>query len=100
MSGGSLNYLYCKDPDELYNCINEMEKAEEFLLKEGYSDVAKDVRRLIEYVIISRNRIEVLQENLKKVFRSIEWYDSGDSGKEAVIKAVEDYRNKQKRRMM
>ncbi len=66
MSGGSLNYLYCKDPDELYNYINDMEKAEEFLLKEEYYDVAKDVRRLIEYVIISRNRIEVLQENLKK----------------------------------
>lgn len=94
MSGGSLNYLYCKDPDELYNYINEMVKAEEFLLKEGYSDVAKDVRRLIEYVIISRDQIEVLHESLKKIFRAIEWYGSGDSGKDAVIKAVKDYRNK------
>lgn len=94
MSGGSLNYLYLKDPDELYAHLNDLKEAEKFLLKEGYLDVAKDVRRLIEYVITSRNRIEVLQENLKEVFKSIEWYTSSDSGKDRVERAVEAYRNR------
>lgn len=94
MSGGRLNYLYCKEPDELYNHLCDLEQAEEYLLCEGYVDVAKDVRRLIEYVITSRNRIEVLQENLKDVFKSIEWCQSGDSGEDRVKRAIEAYRNR------
>lgn len=94
MSGGSLNYLYCKDPDELYDHLYDLERAEKYLLSEGYSDVAKDVRRLIEYVITSRNRIEILQENLKDIFKSIEWYQSRDSGKDSVERAIETYRNR------
>ena len=94
MSGGSLNYLYCKDPCELYDHISDLEQAENYLLSEGYMDVARDVRRLIEYVITSRNRIDVLQENLKEVFKSIEWYQSADSGKDRVERAVEEYRNR------
>lgn len=94
MSGGSLNYLYCKDPDDLHNHIFDLTRAELYLLREGYDDVAKDVHRLIEYVITSRNRITVLQENLKEVFKSIEWNLSGDSGKDRVEKAIEAYRNK------
>lgn len=93
MSGGSLNYLYCKDADELFYHLDDLQKAEELLLKEGYSDVAKDVRRLIEYVITSMNRIEVLQENLQDVFKALEWWQSCDSGKDRVESAVEKYRN-------
>lgn len=94
MSGGCLNYLCYKEPEELYHCISDLEEAEDFLLKEGYLDVAKDVRRLIEYINSSKNRIEVLQENLKDVFKAVDWCMSGDYGKERVKDAVERYRKK------
>lgn len=90
----SLHCLCYKEPEELYHCISDLEEAEDFLLKEGYLDVAKDVRRLIEYINSSKNRIEVLQENLKDVFKAVDWCMSGDYGKERVKDAVERYRKK------
>lgn len=94
MSGGSLCYLYCKEPEDLFDesTIYYLEKAEQYLLKNDAADVAKDVRRLIEYVLSARNRIEVMQENLREVFKAIEWYDSGDSGKDRVNRAIAAYR--------
>ena len=94
MSGGSLCYLFCKEPEDLFDesTIYYLEKAEQYLLRNDAVDVAKDVRRLIEYVISAKNRIEVMQENLKEVFKAIEWYESGDSGKDRVERAIAVYR--------
>ena len=94
MSGGSLGYLYCKEPEDLFNdsTIYHLEEAEDYLLKNDAVDVAKDVRRLIEYVLSAKNRIEVMQENLREVFKAIEWYQSADSGKDRVDRAIAAYR--------
>lgn len=94
MSGGSLNYLYCKDPEELFDesSIDYLEKAEQYLLKNDAVDIAKDVRRLIEYVLSAKNRIEVMQKNLREVFKAIEWCQSGDSGKDRVDRTIAAYR--------
>ena len=95
MSGGSLGYLFCKDVERLFNpdTINYILDAEKYLLENGAVDVAKDVRRLIEYIYSARNRVEVLHENLSDVFKAVEWHLSGDYGKESVAKAIEKYRN-------
>lgn len=93
MSGGSLNYLYCKDPDDLFNQVDDMECAESYLLRKGYPDIAADVRRLIEYVKTARNRIEVLHDQLKDVFHAVEWRISGDYGDDSLANALEAYRN-------
>lgn len=93
MSGGSLNYLYCKEPAELFERIYDMEIVEDVLLREGYCDIARDVRRLIEYVKTAENRITVLHNNLKDVFHAVEWYISADYGKGTMLKAFEEYRN-------
>lgn len=92
MSGGSLNYLYCKEPEDLFNYRNELEEAEEHLLRHGHKDVAMDVRRLIEYLNSAYNRISVLHENLIEVLKAVEWHLSADSGADAVARAVETYR--------
>lgn len=94
MSGGSLSYLFCKEVDELFlqSNIENMEHAERYLLRAGYKDIAKDVRRLIEYVESAKNRIGVLHEELSDVFHAIEWCMSGDYGKDSMIKALERYR--------
>lgn len=95
MSGGSWSYLYSKEVDELvqYESIRLLEEMADYLNLSGYEDVAKDVRRLVEYIKSARIRIETLHEMLSPVFKAVEWYDSSDCGKDSVSRAIEDYRN-------
>lgn len=93
MSGGSLNYLYCKDEvDELLNEIPDMEYVEKYLIEEGYKDISMDVRRLIEYILTATNKNKCLSSQLSQVFKAVEWYESGDYSKETLIKVLDKYR--------
>lgn len=92
MSGGSLDYLCFKEPEELFHCIGEMEKVEQVLLQRGAQDIARDVRRLIEYVKSAENRISVLSEQLNDIFHAVEWYQSADYGEGTLLKHIEKYR--------
>ena len=94
MSGGSLGYLYNVSFNDIFDRINDMEQVEKELISNGYNDIAKDVRRLIEYCLSAENRICVLQEQLSDVFRSVEWYYSADYGKDTMLRHFEEYRNK------
>ena len=49
MSGGSFNYLCYAELSELLNRISDLEDIERELIELGYTDIAKDTRRLIEY---------------------------------------------------
>ena len=92
MSGGSLNYLCYKEPEELFHYIREMEEVESELITRNAMDIAKDVRRLIEYIKTAKNRIGVLSEQLNNVFRAVEWWKSADIGDDSLLKALENYR--------
>lgn len=94
MSGGGFGYLYSREVDELiqYSSIEMLEDMADYLNSTGYEDVAKDTRRLVEYIISAKIRIETLHEMLSHVFKAVEWYESGDSGKDSVDKAIEEYR--------
>ena len=97
MSGGSLNYLYCKEPEELFKYIGEIEEVEDILLRYGYTDIARDVRRLIEYIKSAYVRIDVLSEQLKDVFHAVEWRQSCDYGECSLIEHLELYRTGKKK---
>lgn len=94
MSGGSYDYLYCKEPHELfaYHNVKTLEEMESRFLELGHEDVAKDFRRLIEYIKSANNRVEVLGGQLNEMMHDIEWYDSGDIGADTLAKRVEKYR--------
>lgn len=92
MSGGCRNYLCFAETGDLLNRISDMEQMEEDLLKLGYADIARDVRRLIEYCMSAENRIGVLFEMLEEVFHDVEWYYSADIGEERLKKTLEKYR--------
>lgn len=92
MSGGSHNYLCYADLHEVIGRTADMEDMERELIKMGYTDIAKDVRRLIEYCLSAENRIGVLFEQLERVFHDIEWYHSGDIGEKSLIETFERYR--------
>ena len=95
MSGGSWGYLYSMEFDELvqYSSVELLEGMSDYLNSNGYEDVAKDVRRLVEYIKSARIRIETLHEMLSPVFKAVEWYDSADWSKDSVDEAIEEYRN-------
>ena len=92
MSGGSLNYLYCREPAELFENIENIEEAEQELLRRGYTDIARDVRRLIEYIQTAENRIGVLSDQLRDVLKAVEWNLSGDYGDKTLETVLEKYR--------
>lgn len=92
MSGGSLSYLYNKQFPEVCNYIGEMKKVEKELISQGYTDIARDVRRLIEYCLTAENRISVLFDNLSDVFHAVEWYYSSDYGEKKMLEAFDEYR--------
>lgn len=95
MSGGSFDYLCCKDVPELMNSssIANLESMVQHLQLYGYEDIARDTQRLIEYIQSASIRIEVLSENLNDVFHAVEWHESGDISRETMIKRLENYRN-------
>ncbi len=92
MSGGSLNYLYVREPGDLFFRIEELEKVERELIHCEYPDIAKDVRRLIEYVQTAENRIGILAAQLRDVFKAVEWNCSGDIGDKTLKEELEKYR--------
>ena len=95
MSGGRWSYLYSREADELRQSgnIELLEEMADYLNQNGYEDVAKDTRRLVEYIKSAKIRVETLFEMLSPVFKAVEWYCSGDLGKDRVGKVIEEYRN-------
>lgn len=95
LSGGSFDYLCCKDVPELMNSssIANLESMVQHLQEYGYEDIARDTQRLIEYIQSASIRIEVLSENLNDVFHAVEWHESGDISRETMIERLENYRN-------
>ena len=96
MSGGSYDYLYCKEAHELFNPYqtSQIDEMADCLLKLGYGDVARDMRRLSEYIKSAYNRVDVLAEQLKEVMHAVEWYESADIGEDSLGKYIENYRCK------
>lgn len=94
MSGGSLNYLYSKEPYELFeaNRVRDLETAAAVLMQAGYKDIAMDVLRLVEYINSANIRVTVLHEQLADVLHAVEWYISADYGDATMRKHLETYR--------
>lgn len=95
MSGGSYNYVSCKETDELlsghYNeDLEEMAKA---LWKLGYADdAAIETDSLIRTIQQCYDRIESCKNRLSNVWHALEWWESGDSSETELIKSLFEYR--------
>lgn len=94
MSGGSLGYLYTKEPHELFEWdkVGYLEEAAAVAYNAGYKDVAKDIYRLVEYIKSANIRVEVLHEQLSDVLHAIEWYIDADYGNDTMRKHLDAYR--------
>ena len=92
MSGGIFNYLGFANMPDVIGRTNDMEDIESVLINLGYTDIAKDMRRLIEYCKSAENRISILFEQLNGVIHDIEWFESGDISESTLIESLENYR--------
>lgn len=93
MSGGSYNYLFAKDTDDLLHAQEDIQSMADRLAGLGYAqDAAQETEALLLTLRQFENRIYVMQERLSNVWRAVEWWDSYDSGEESVKKALEEYR--------
>jgi hypothetical protein len=92
MSGGSHNYLCYKDSDNITDHINDIEGMRDRLTELGFIDAAKETEELICIINAYKVRMETRIDRLNKVWKSVEWYDSSDSGLESVKQAVIQYR--------
>lgn len=93
MSGGSYDYLYCKETEELFSKAVYIEDMAETLEKLNYLDVARDMRRLSEYIRSAYNRVDVLSERLRPIMKAVEWYEDCDIDEKSLKDKVEEYRN-------
>ena len=92
MSGGSYDYLYCKDTEELFSKAVDIEDMAETLEKLNYLDVARDMRRLSEYIRTAYNKVDVLSAQLKPIMKAVEYYEDCDIGEDTLGKEIEKYR--------
>lgn len=93
MSGGSYDYLFTKEPDDLFAYSGELERMAERLSGLDYAaDAAADAYDLLAILRTQTVRVEAAQRRLAGVFQAIEWWDSGDSGEDHVREALAEYR--------
>lgn len=94
MSGGSYDYLYCKEPKEVFDNACSLADMAETLNKLGYTDVAQEMTEFSEYVTAAYHKIEMLSEQLKPVMKAVEYYESCDIGPDSLRETIEQYRNR------
>jgi hypothetical protein len=88
MSGGSYDYLYSKEADDLLHRTDTIQEMADRLAELGYHGAAVESNELLADVRRFRARIEARMKRLSPVWRAVEWLDSGDSGPEQVKSAV------------
>lgn len=92
MSGGSYNYLYTKRTfSELFDSIPDLESFEKSLIDYGYSNIALDVRSLIDFLVSSDSFVESRSSDLADVFRAVEFFDSSDIDRGSMISVLDSY---------
>jgi hypothetical protein len=93
VSGGSFNYLFIKDADEVFANPTELRRmVQELTVFPEAADVAADAANALAVVDYQTARLQTHLDRLKDVFHAIEWWQSGDWSEDDVRKAIAEYR--------
>lgn len=94
MSGGSFNYLYCKDAADLMQGHHEdFEYMLDALAATGYAnDVAQETAWLMNELRAASIRIEAKIKRLEGPWHAMEWWKSCDWSENDFKRAVAEYR--------
>jgi hypothetical protein len=93
VSGGSYNYLYIREPEDLAVNTEDLERMIDRLAGLGYAeDAAKETQELLLIVRQFRVRVSTIADRLSPVWRAQEWWDSNDWGEDDLKEALKKYR--------
>jgi hypothetical protein len=94
MSGGSYDYLYRRDADELLgpgDSLEQLERMAARLTELGYDAIGSRTRDVIRYVDHARERVTEDAGVLRDIWHAVEWYDSADYGFDQLTKVIEEW---------
>lgn len=96
MSGGSFNYLCCKDAEQLLagGCSSELVEMRDKLREIGAIDAAGQTDAIIATIAEARALVGIRVEALKEIWKAVEWVESLDWGPERIEKALSKFRGK------
>lgn len=92
MSGGSYNYLFTKDPEELVSRRDDLEAMRNRLVELGATDVAAAVEEIAATITSYRHEVEWRMAKVADVLQAVEWLDSNDWGEDQMREAIAKYR--------
>jgi hypothetical protein len=94
MSGGSYDHLHSAfDLDDLLRKQGQLGEMADRLAGLGYAkDAALETHELVVILRHMEMRMAVRLARLSKVWRAVEWWDSGDGGEDGVRTALAAYR--------
>lgn len=96
MSGGSLDYLYLNNADEMFTneSLRNLKMAINLLEELGHenSKAYKDAVEIYNCIDKAMNFVHDNMEKMQGVLRAAEWNISGDWGAEEVAKAVKEHK--------
>ena len=96
MSGGSFDYLYSKDPEEMFNLYNidMLERMERFLRREGKISMAEEIGSYSFALKRMRNRAVDLHIQYAPLLEAAEFWRDDDIGTEKLDEIWSDYENR------
>jgi hypothetical protein len=93
MSGGSYNYLFTKDVEDIFYQEEELQRMADRLAELGYaSDAAAETMEVLLEMRRFMNRLQTRLRALSDVWHAVEWWDSGDGGEDGLKRALSEYR--------
>ena len=96
MSGGSYNYLCHCDAEDIFAKTKDIQDMASRLSELGYVDAATETESIL---LVRNNYVSRMQARLNRltpIWKAVEWYDSGDWGKESIEEEVNKYREETK----
>ena len=97
MSGGSFNYLcMAVDHDEPLSIARKLEDIKDMrdaLMSEGATDAAEATGEIVSMIERFFDELESKASKLSPLWRAMEWYCSGDWGKDRLEDALEKWRS-------
>lgn len=89
MSGGSFDYLFCKDAHRLVDAESDVQRMAVQLFEMGFKDASKKTRRILGLI----RSIERIQDEMADVWQAVEWFCSSDWGPDQVEEAIDKWRD-------
>lgn len=92
MSGGSWDYMFGWEAEKFIAKAGDLAGMARRLMQLGFPDAAAAMEEFSLLVAHARMQVETRKDVLRDVMHAVEWFDSGDSGKESLAEQIRKWR--------